>query len=65
VSSQHQNNTVIQNYAIEITNLPQNIAPWALTKNHQLTFGLNSNSLQAPMKQAFAEYLAIILHNPG
>jgi len=52
------------NYTIEISNLLQIIASWAFTKNHRLTYGLTSNSLQTPIRQAFAEYFAILLHNP-
>ena len=52
-------------YAIEITKLAKVIAPWAFTNNHQLTFGLTSNSLQTPTVQALSLILAILLHNLG
>jgi len=42
-------NTIIPKYALEIIHLLQSISTWAFTKNHRLTFGLNSNSLQTPM----------------
>ena len=52
-------------YAIEITYLAQIIAIWAFTKNHQLTFGLISNFLQTPKRQALAQYFVFLLHNPS
>ena len=52
-------------YAIEITELYQIIAPWAFTKNYQLTFGVTSNSLQTPMAQAFDRFQVILMHNLG
>jgi len=55
----------IPNYAIEITKLAKVIALWAFTNNHQLTFGLTSNSLQTPTAQALSLILAILLHNLG
>jgi len=44
--------SIIPDYAIEITQLAFIIALWAFTKNHRLTFGLTSNSLQIPTAQA-------------
>ena len=52
-------------YAIEITKLAKVIVPWAFTNNHRLTFGLTSNSLQAPTAQALSLILVILLHNLG
>jgi len=52
-------------YAIEITKLAKVIALWAFTKNHRLTFGLTSNSLQTPTAQALLLILAMLLHNLG
>jgi len=53
------------NYAIEITKLAKVIALWVFINNHQLTFGLTSNSLQTPTAQALSLILAILLHNLG
>ena len=38
---------------------------WAFTNNHRLTFGLNSNYLQTPIKQALYTIFIILLHNSG
>jgi len=61
----HDQPSFIPDYAIEITKLAQVIALWAFANNHRLTFGLTSNSLQAPTAQALTPFLAILLHNPG
>jgi len=52
-------------YAIGITELAKVIAPWAFTNNHQLTYGLTSNSLQTPTAQALSLISIILLHNLG